>query len=332
MSQPSFVRQKAPLKGFVTSQKAKHHAEILSNRVRNRFRHLSRRFRKAGIDCFRLYDWDIPEVRAVIDWYAGHIVVAEYERLQTTKEWLPLMADAVAKTLSLEAERVHLKRRRTQTKQGPRYQRLNKKNKRFSVKERDLSFWVNLEDYLDTGLFSDHRHTRLIIQKLSRGHDFLNLFAYTGTFTCAAALGGAKSTVTVDRSQTYIHWAKDNLSLNGLSGPQHTFVKSDTHRFLGRALRHKKRFTLAVIDPPSFFKDKKNQIAFDINRDHPRLIREVIKIMKPGSIVFFSTNHQRFEPKLDDLPVADLKELTPKTIPEDYRNRTIHRCWQMVTE
>jgi 23S rRNA G2069 N7-methylase RlmK/C1962 C5-methylase RlmI len=318
------------IKGFVTPEKTKHHAQILSNRIRTRFRHLSRRFKKQGIECFRLYDWDIPEVRAVVDWYAGHAVIAEYERLQTTADWLPQMAKAVAETLNVPMDKVHLKRRHTKTAEGPRYRKIGESGKRFVVRERNLSFGVNLDDFLDTGLFSDHRETRLILAKLAAGKDFLNLFCYTGAFTCAAAAAGAKSTVSVDRSSIYLNWAKDNLKLNGLLAPQHTFIQSDVNQFLERSLRQGQRYTLALVDPPSFFKDEKNGVSFDINLDHPQLLKNVLKVMASGSLVFFSTNHQRFAPQLDGLPVKDLQEITSKTIPEDYRNKLIHRCWKMT--
>lgn len=317
-------------KHIVTPEKAKHHAEILSNRVKNRFRHFAKRFKRGQIDCFRLYDWDIPEVRAVVDWYAGHIVIAEYERLQTGPEWLPQMAQAVAQALNVPPDKVHMKRRHTGSDGKPRYSKISSSEERFQVSERDLHFWVNLNDFLDTGLYSDHRDTRVIIRKLASGKDFLNLYAYTGAFTCAAAAGGARATTTVDRSATYLKWAEDNLKLNGLLGPQHVLVQSDTDKFLSQAYKERRRFTLAFVDPPSFFQDMKTGVSFDINRDHPQLLQNVLKIMVPGSTVFFSTNHQRFEPQLEGLKAGDLKELTPKTIPEDYRNRYIHRCWQMT--
>jgi 23S rRNA (cytosine1962-C5)-methyltransferase len=314
----------------ITPEKITHHAELLSNRVKKRFAHLAKRFKRENIDCFRLYDWDIPEVRAVVDWYAGHVVVAEYERTQTGPDWLPKMAEAVGRILGLAPEHVHTKRRRTNTKEGPRYGKLAAIGKRFEVRERDLKFWVNLDDYLDTGLFSDHRDTRVIMRGLAKGKDFLNLYAYTGAFTCAAAAGGAKTTVSVDRSANYLKWAKDNLALNRLAGPQHTLIQSSADKFLAETQRQGKKFTLAFVDPPSFFQDKTKGISFDINMDHPAILQNVLKVMAPGSLMFFSTNHQRFEPRLDGLPVKNLIELTPQTIPEDYRNRQIHRCWQMT--
>lgn len=318
------------LKGFVTPEKAKYQADILSNRIRNRFRHLSKRFRRQGIDCFRLYNWDIPEIRAVVDWYAGHVVIGEYVRLQTGPEWLPQMAQAVAQTLNLAPKNIHFKHRQTKAKEGPRYSRMGFSGERLEVHERDLRFLVNLDDFLDTGLYSDHRDTRVIVKKLARDKNFLNLYGYTGAFTCAAAAGGAKSTTTIDRSITYLKWAKDNLELNGFMGPQHALVQSDVAKFLTRTFHEGRRFTLAVVDPPSFFNDKASGISFDINRDHRDLLQDVLKVMVSGSLIFFSTNHQMFEPKFGNLAVKDLAEITSSTIPEDFRNRPVHRSWRMT--
>ena len=317
-------------KHFVTPEKTSHHAELLANRVLKRFRHLSRIFQRQNIDCFRLYDWDIPEVRAVVDWYAGHVVVAEYVRLQTGLDWLPQMAKAVGKALNLPAQNVHVKRRRTNTKAGPRYRRMSSKGERFEVREGDLRFWVNLDDFLDTGLYSDHRDTRVFVRKLAAGTDFLNLYSYTGAFTCAAAAGGARTTVTVDRSATYLEWAKENLKLNRLWGPRHELVQSDVFRYLEEARRKGRKFTLAFVDPPSFFRERQEGASFDIDRDHPELLKKVLEVMAPGARLIFSTNHQRFTPRFEGLGVKEITELTPATIPEDYRNRQVHHCWQMT--
>ena len=317
------------LKGVVTPEKALHHAQMLLNSVRNRYRHLAKRFRKARIECSRLYDWDSPEIRIVVDWYAGHLVVSEYERLQTGPEYLPEMARAAATALNVPMENVHIRRRHTKVSDGPRYGKIASLDKRVEVREGDLRFLVNLTDFLDTGLFSDHRQTRNIIRRMAEGKDFLNLFAYTGAFTCAAALGNARSTVTVDRSETYVNWAKDNLELNGLWSDRHKLVQADAMKYLARAGKGDKRFDLAFVDPPSFYKDQSARVDFDINRDHPDLINRVLKIMRPGSDVLFSANHQRFEPRFEDLKVKEIVPLTPKTIPEDYRNRNIHHCWHI---
>lgn len=316
-------------KGVVTTEKEKEHAVILQNSVKKKFRHFSRKYRKQNIDCFRLYDWDSPDIRIVVDWYGGHIVVAEYERLQTTDEYLPKMAKAVAEVLNVKEDKVHIKRRRTKVSDGPRYKKISSQKTRFIVNERDLKFLVNLTDFLDTGLYSDHRDTRVIIGKLVEGKDFLNLFAYTGAFTCIAAKNGAKSTTTVDRSENYINWTKDNLVLNGLYDKNQILIQSDVLKYLKKAGKENKKFDLVFLDPPSFFKNMREKQDFDIKRDHPKLIEDTLRLVKKGGLLFFSTNHQRFEPNFDSLNAENIVELTPKTIPQDYRNKRIHRCWRI---
>lgn len=320
------------VKNFVTPERASYHAEILENRLRKQFAHLSKRFKKQNIECFRLYDWDIPEVRAVVDWYKGHIVIAEYERLQTGKNWLPFMAEAAAKALNVPMANVHMKVRRTVLSDGTRYEKKKVTGvaNRFKVQERDLLFWVNMEDFLDTGLFSDHRDTRLMIREMVKAKSFLNLFCYTGAVTAAAAKGEAATTTSVDRSETYIQWAKDNLKLNGLSDEKHKFIQSDVDMFLDRAAQEGEKFEFAFVDPPSFFQDLTRQVEFDVNYDHPDLLEKVIRVMAPQGKILFSTNHQRFEPNFDNLKVTSIVDITKKTIPQDYRNKQVHRCWEIT--
>ena len=290
---------------------------MLANRARKNFRKLHPRFEQRQIGAFRIYDRDIPEIRAAIDWYEGHLVVAEYAREQTEGlPWLPTMARAVAEALEVPWERVHLKTRRS----GQKYDRLARRNERIEVRERDLRFLVNLDDYLDTGLFSDHRETRAMVRNEARGKSFLNLFAYTGTFTCAALKGGAARTTSVDGSQAYLDWARDNLALNGF--PAQALVRSDVLGFLSSTAE---RFQLCVLDPPS--RSDHGGRSFDVQRDHRALIEKTLAVLEPGGVLWFSTNHQRFEPQLDGLQVA---EMTQKTVPEDHRNRVVHRSFRIV--
>ena len=319
----------SPLKTYTPEQRSRH-AEMLANRVRKRHALLSRKFAKQNIEAFRLYDWDIPEIRAVVDWYAGHVVVAEYTRTQTGPDWLPEMGLAVAHALDIPESRLYLKKRQTAAREGEkRYQRSRKEGQRFSLRERDLRFWVNLSQQLDTGLFSDHRDTRSLIRDMAADQDFLNLYCYTGSFTCYAAAGGARSSVSVDRSGPYLRWAGDNLALNDLQGRKHQMIRSDAGVFLEKARDQGRRFTLAMVDPPSFSTIRTGGEGFDVLRDHPKLIRRVLRIMEPGGVVFFSTNHQRFVSRFDDLPASRIEEITPDTVPEDYRNRKVHRCWRI---
>ena len=315
-----------------TAEKFKSQGEMLANRVKKRFKHLSKRFARESIEVFRLYDWDIPEIRAVVDWYAGHLVVGEYTRTQSVPEWLPMMGEAVGEALGVPADKVHLKERKTGRQGGKRYERLDHTDEKIVVSERDFKFLVNPHDFVDTGLFSDHRNTRELIRSLAAGKDFLNLYCYTGTFSCYAAKGGAKNTLSVDRSETAITWARENMALNGLPEKENRLVQDHTFNFLNRTKGKKHRFDLAVVDPPSYSTTKVSGEEFDISWDHPKLLMAVFEIMRPGGIVFFSTNHQGFELQSDLLKNVSITEITENTIPEDYvRNRPpIHRCWKFV--
>ena len=305
---------------------------MLANRVKKRFKHLFKRFARQNIDVFRLYDGEIPEIRSAVDWYAGHLVIAEYMRRQSVPEWLPLMGDAVARALDVPADKTHLKNRQAGKQGGKRYERLARTDQKIAVNERDLKFYVNLNDYVDTGLFSDHRNTRLMVREVASGKDFLNLYCYTGTFSCYAAKGGARTTVSVDRSHTAITWARENMALNGIPEKGNKLVQSGTLAYLAKAQQAGQRFDLAVVDPPSYSTARSGNRDFDIARDHPVLLAAVIKVMRPQSTIFFSTNHQNFDLRVDGLDITRAEEITTETIPEDYRSKkkTIHRCWQMT--
>ena len=307
-------------------------AEMLANRVKKRFKHLKKRFAKENIDVFRLYDWDIPEIRAVVDWYGGHLVVGEYTRKQTVPEWLPMMGEAVANALDVPPDMVHLKERRYGARDGKRYERINFTDKKIILTERDLKFYVNPYDYVDTGLFSDHRDTRMMIRDMAAGKDFLNLYCYTGSFTCYAAKGGAKSTVSVDRSETAIDWVRQNFELNGIAEKNNTLFQDHTFTFLRKAKQKKMEFDLAVVDPPSFSTTRASETDFDVVRDHPKLLSLVIDLMRTGSTVFFSTNHQDFEASMEHIGAVEIQEITDQTIPYDYlsKRKKIHRCWKIT--
>ena len=313
-------------------QKHRHQARMLADRLRKRYRHLRKRFARQQIEVFRLYDWDIPEIRAAVDWYAGHLVVAEYTRRQSIPEWLPIMGAAAAEALEVAPVRLHLKQRFTGRQDGQRYERLDTTERKIVVSERDLKFLVNLNDFVDTGLFGDHRETRRMLRDLSAGKDVLNLFCYTGAFTCYAAKGAARSTVSVDRSESAIAWARENLALNKIPEANHSLIQMHADDFLETARRRGMAFDLAVVDPPSFSTSRSRVKDFDVLRDHPALLAQVVGVMREGATVFFSTNHQEFLPRLDGLPVRHVAEITAATIPEDYRrkHKQIHRCWKIV--
>ncbi len=312
-------------------KKYENQARMLANKVKKKYQHLRKRYAKQNLEVFRLYDWDIPEIRAVVDWYAGHLVIGEYSRKQSTPGWLPLMGKVVAQELNVPIKNLHLKIRKSGIKEGMRYERINHTNQKIVMCERDLKFYINPTDYVDTGLFSDHRNTRQMVREMVEGKHFLNLYCYTGAFTCYAAKGGAVRTVSVDRSETAVTWLKDNLELNGLSDSRHELVQKDTLDFLAVAQPRFQNFDIAVVDPPSYSTTRTTNQHYDLAKDHPGMLNRVFDLMNPGGTVFFSTNHQNFDLKIQALTVTDIKEITSETIPEDYQSKRkqIHRCWEM---
>ena len=302
---------------------------MFANRLRRNWARLANGFAKRQIEAFRLYDRDIPEIRAVADWYAGHLVVGEHARTQTADwpEWLPTVAQAGADALGIDAALVHCKERRTRPQAGERYRKLANLGQRIEVREGPLRFWVNLDDYLDTGLFADHRETRTLVAQDAAGKTAANLFAYTGAFTVALAVGGAKSTVSVDTSTAYLGWLADNLALNEVAGPQHTSAQMDVRLWLDWARRHDQRFEVVVCDPPSF--SERNDQSFDVQRDHRELVKACLAVLRPNGVLWFSCNHQRFIADLDGLATHCI-ETTAQTVPVDYRNRQAHRSWRLT--
>jgi 23S rRNA (cytosine1962-C5)-methyltransferase len=185
---------------------------------------------------------------------------------------------------------------------------------------------------VDTGLFGDHRDTRQMVREAAAGKDFLNLFCYTGAFTCYAAKGGARRSLSVDRSKSNIAWARRNLELNTIDSACHRLVQMHVFDFLAAAKKQVERFDLAVVDPPSFYTIEETDDRFDINTDHPLLLHAVAELMHPGATIFFSTNHQDFNARLDTLGFSEAMEISDSTIPEDFRKKRkrIHRCWKIM--
>jgi len=300
----------------------------LANRVLKNQRHLARWARREGIEAYRLYDRDIPELPLAIDRYADwlHVQVFEKKRPLTAAD-LDVIRSELAHALTVPLPQVVIKHRRRQ-RGLEQYQKLAAAMPSFTVAERGLRFEVNLGRYLDTGLFLDHRDTRQMIRDRARGRTFLNLFAYTGSFTVYAAAGGALRTVTVDMSKTYQAWSRRNLVHNGLHDEQrHSFVQSDVIGFVARMRAARARFDLIVLDPPSFSNSKRMDTTFDVQRDHLDLLRDCAALLAPGGELYFSNNRQGFklDPGVHEL--AAVNEISGQTIPPDFRRHTPHRCW-----
>ncbi len=307
-------------------------ASPFANRLRKNARHFRRWAARQRLTAYRLYDRDMPEYPFAVDWYGGRVQVVEYPRRSALRSGEAEarrgeVLRAVETVLEVPAEHVYVKTHTPMPWGRSQYGKRASTGERFVVDEQGLMFWVNLADYLDTGLFLDHRITRARVRDEAKGKSFLNLFAYTGAFTVYAAAGGARSTTTVDLSNTYCAWAEDNLALNGFFGSAHQIVRADVRHWLGRAQEQRLRFDLCVLDPPSFSASKKMSGAFDVQRDHPKLMRQVLSVMSPGGVLYFSTNFQGFEMRAD-LSGHAVEEITDATTPDDFRTRP-HRCWRI---
>lgn len=309
--------------------------EMLVNRVRKTARHLRKWARREDVTCYRLYDRDIPEVPLAIDWYDGRLHVAEYKRLVHGEEvvgsegWVEDLAAALARALEVAPESVFVKARQRQRGLA-QYERIEARGERFEVSEGGHRFLVNLADYLDTGLFLDHRPTRARVGAEAAGKRFLNLFCYTGSFTVYAAAGGATSSLSVDLSNTYLDWAADNLALNHCDLTAHHLLRADVIAFLDAPPRDIGRFDLAVLDPPTFSNSKGMRGVLDVERDHARLIEGTLALLHPGGVLYFSTNKKKFELDAAALAGADIEDLSAATIPPDFRNQRVHRCYRLV--
>jgi 23S rRNA G2069 N7-methylase RlmK/C1962 C5-methylase RlmI len=238
------------------------------------------------------------------------------------------MARTAAEVLDVPRERVFLKHRDRQ-RGATQYQRVDERLAQLVVNEGGLKFLVNLSDYVDTGLFLDHRVTRQKVRDASSGKRFLNLFGYTASFTVYATAGAAATTTTVDKSATYIDWARKNLKLNGIVGQQHRLVRSDIQAFVAN-LSPGDQWDLAVVDPPTFSNTKGIEDDWDVQRDHAELLKRLAAHIAPSGVVYFSTNFRRF--KIDEPSLGDymIRDITRQTIPEDFRNQRIHQCWKLV--
>ncbi|MFA6053259.1 MAG: bifunctional 23S rRNA (guanine(2069)-N(7))-methyltransferase RlmK/23S rRNA (guanine(2445)-N(2))-methyltransferase RlmL [Methylobacter sp.] len=312
-------------------------AEMFANRLKKNLKKLSKWAKQNHVTCYRVYDADLPEYAVAVDIYQGAqtwVNVQEYEppksidQHKADQRLAGLLAE-IPRVLGVNPDQVFLKIRRKQ-KSTDQYEKHGDQGRFHIVEEGGCKLQVNFEDYLDTGLFLDHRPIRLLIQKQAKGKSFLNLFAYTGSATVHAAMGGAKSTTTVDMSNTYINWAKKNLALNTTQG-QHEFIQADCLEWLeNEAKQPGKHYDLIFLDPPTFSNSKRMDDVFDIQTDHVQLINNAISLLSPGGVLYFSTNFRRFKIDKQALSEYIVEDISAATIPEDFaRNPKIHYCWRI---
>jgi len=336
----------AVINKVVTSKTASEHALMFSNRLKKNVKHLKKWARKNNVSCYRVYDADIPQYAVAIDKYENWIHVQEYQAPKTVDQNRAFqrindVIDVVADILETSQEKVVLKVRKKQ--QGSaQYHRQDPCNNRardhkITIHENGLKFIINMYDYIDTGLFLDHRNTRQLIKTLANKRSFLNLFAYTGSATVYAAAGGASSTTTVDMSNTYLNWAKENLSINGYSdnvyaSSKHKFIREDCLKWMQQAIQDDQKYQLIFVDPPTFSNSKKMETSLDIIRDHAALLSGCLALLADDGQIIFSTNARSF--KLDSSIKEEcfIKEITAKTTTEDFRRKPLHRCWCLVKQ
>jgi 23S rRNA (guanine2445-N2)-methyltransferase / 23S rRNA (guanine2069-N7)-methyltransferase len=315
-------------------------ARMFANRLGKNMKHLRSWASREDVSCYRLYDADMPEYAFAIDLYQttdpnqGWLYVQEYAapseiELDAVRRRRNEALSVLPEVTGVAQERVHVRTRR-RNKRGEQYQKVDDQSAFHYVLEGGLKFRVNFNDYLDTGLFLDHRITRARLQKAANGKRFLNLFAYTGTATVYAAAGGAASTTTVDMSRTYLDWAQRNLSINNLMGRQHTLVQADCLEWLREAAQGRERYDLIFLDPPTFSNSKRMEGVLDIERDHESLVDSCIRLLATGGMLVFSTNAQKF--RLADVLMSRyaVRDISAATLPKDFeRNPRIHRCFEI---
>lgn len=306
-------------------------ATSFANRIKKNFKQLSKWAKREGIDSYRLYDADIPEYNVAVDKYLDYVVIQEYSAPKdipeaVTKRRLTDILLVLPNAIGVDPDKIILKTRERQ-KGSSQYQKLDAKKLELNTTEYGAKFKLNLKDYLDTGLFLDHRLTRKLVGDKSKNRSVLNLFAYTGTASVHAALGGAKSVTTVDMSNTYLSWAQDNFALNGLSGRQYQFVQSDCLQWIADC---QTTYDLIFIDPPTFSNSKRMEDSFDVQRDHVSLLSALVKLLNPNGEIIFSNNKRKF--KMDSEAITSLgftvTNIDDQTLPLDYkRNPQIHNTW-----
>jgi 23S rRNA (guanine2445-N2)-methyltransferase / 23S rRNA (guanine2069-N7)-methyltransferase len=332
---PAMVAEKIPHQAQTLSRSA----ESFSNRISKNLKHLGRWAKKNGISCYRLYDRDIPEYALAVDLYHSDgqrlVHVQEYQApkiIDTLKarERLDDALQLLPQLLGIPYDAIYFKLRQPQ-KKGKQYTRRDNIARFTEVDETGARLLINLTDYLDTGLFLDHRPLRMMLRSRARGKRFLNLFCYTASATIQAALGGASRSVSVDMSPRYMDWAERNLKRNQLSLKKHVLVQRDVMDWLRQERREEERFDLILCDPPTISRSKRMKGSFDVQRDHVALIRSCMALLAPDGELFFSNNFRRFSL---DKTVSDefsVEDITPQTIDEDFkRHPNIHHCWRIT--
>jgi len=309
--------------------------EMFHNRLVKVFRHLHKQAKRLNVSCWRIYDHDLPEFPFCIEMYGDHLYVAEYKRRhgmtdEQHDEWMEKCISTMSEVVNVEKTKIYLKLRQRKPGRLGQYQRIDKLKNELVAEENGLKFYVNLSDYLDTGLFLDHRLTRQLVREKAPNKKVLNLFAYTGSFSVYAAAGNADEVKTVDLSNTYLKWAQRNMELNGFTATnKYTYEQADVKQYL-KALPSN-YFDMVILDPPTFSNSKRMKDDFlDIQRDHVSLINDCLAAMTTGGILYFSTNYRKFELDTRKINDASVKDITKATTPFDFEGKLGRVCFEIT--
>jgi 23S rRNA (cytosine1962-C5)-methyltransferase len=307
--------------------------QMFQNRLLKVFKHRSKQAKQRNISCYRIYDHDLPEFPFCIELYEDKIYLAEYLRRHGMSEeehetWLEQCRVIISDVLSVPVDKIFSRQRKRKFGRQGQYQKLSQEKEFFTVEENRLKFLVNLTDYLDTGLFLDHRITRQMIREEVKDKRVLNLFCYTGSFSVYAAAGGATSVSSVDLSKTYLQWAEDNFSINRLKDKgKYYFIHADVMQYLQTLRPHS--FDLVVIDPPTFSNSKRMKEFLDIQRDHVELLNKILYAIPKRGIIYFSTNYTKFVLNADNINASEIKDITRATTPFDFEGKLKRWCYKI---
>lgn len=307
-------------------------SSIFGNRLRKNYRHLRKWAKRTCTDAFRIYDRDIPHYPLAIDYYAGRFCVHYFSRTRESdepaSELVTEVTAVICSIFGVDTGAIYW-RTRAKHKETRQYEKAGESKEFFTVIEFGVKFKINLVDYLDTGLFLDHRETRKMVAAESREKRVLNLFAYTCSFSVHAAVAGSTFTKSVDMSNTYTSWGRDNFILNALSLKDNEIVRADCLKFLDDELDSGEKYDLIVIDPPTISRSKKMDQLFDIQVDYTSLISKALKLLLKGGVIFFSTNSRKFVFDETQFSSSLVLEISHKTKPVDFQDPKIHRCWKI---
>jgi 23S rRNA (cytosine1962-C5)-methyltransferase len=302
------------------------------NRLLKVWKHRRKVAARQGITCFRFYDHDLPEAPLVLEFLEGLIHGAEYQRKHGMADedhtaWLADIRQVISKITEVPDDGIFLKKRFRNLGKQQQYEKLAQEKIEWIVKENGLSFILNVTDYLDTGLFLDHRITRDLVRNEARGKRVLNLFCYTGAFSVYASDGGADAITSVDMSRTYINWARRNMQYNKRYREGQEFIEADVLQWI-ETLKDES-FDLIICDPPTYSQSKKMEGDWEVQRDHPWLINLLLRGLAPGGVIFFSNNFREFQLNAEELHTALIKDITAMTTPFDFEGKLFRKCYRI---